>query len=97
MSDKEKRLRKILVKRGLKGKLKSVATLEEAIIIIAEDPSNKGKTTFYNKRGYELALSREETFSEELVYFTVPTNPRNMREITRSIITKSSSSLVMTL
>ena len=95
MADKEKRLRKILLNSCLKGKLKLVKTLEEAIVIIVQDPNNKGKNTFFNRRGYDSALSNGETLPEENVYFTVPTNPRNIREITRSIITKSPTTLVM--
>ena len=89
MADKEKRLRKILSKSCLKGQLKLVKTLEEAIIIIVENSHYKGKNTFFNKQGYQMVLSRGDTFADDLVYFTVPTNPRNIREITRSILIKS--------
>ena len=37
MADKEKRLRKILVKIGKKGVLKHVGTLEEAHVVLLED------------------------------------------------------------
>ena len=94
MADKEKKLRKILLNLGLKGKLKAVKTLEEAIIIIVQDPNNKGKNTFFSRVGYQTTLDRGKTFPEECVYFTVPSNPRNLREVTRSIITKSPLSIV---
>ena len=88
MADKEKRLRKILLNSALKGKLKLVKTLEEAHIIIVQNPRYPGKNTFYNRRGYQTALDNGETFPEECVYFTVPTNLRNIRQITKSIILK---------
>ena len=86
MADKEKRLRKILLNSALKGKLKPAKTLEEAHIVIVQDPCYPGKNVFYNKVGYKMALDRGETFPEECVYFTVSSNPRNIREITKSII-----------
>ena len=88
MADKEKRLRKILLNASLKGQLKLVKTLEEAHIIIVQDSRYPGKNTFYNRRGYQTALDRGETFPEECVYFTVPTNPRNIRQITKRVILK---------
>ena len=88
MADKEKRLRKILLNSCLKGKLKPVKTLEEAHIIIVQDPHCPGQNTFFNKLGYQTALDRGDTFPEERVYFTVLSNPRNIREITKSIILK---------
>ena len=88
MADKEKRLRKILLNSALKGKLKLVKTLEEAHIIIVQNPRYPGKNTFYNRCGYQTALDNGETFPEECVYFTVPTNLRNIRQITKSIILK---------
>ena len=88
MADKDKRLRKILLNSALKGKLNLAKTLEEAHIIIVQDPRYPGKNTFYNRRGYQTALDNGETFPEECVYFTVPTNLRNIRQITKSIILK---------
>ena len=88
MADKEKRLRKILLNSALKGKLKLAKTLEEAHIVIVQDPRYPGKNFFYNRCGYQTALDNGETFPEECVYFTVSSNPRNIREITKSIIFK---------
>ena len=52
MADKEKRLRKILSKRGCKGKLKLVATLEEASIVVVEDPCSATKDLIFDKNGF---------------------------------------------
>ena len=56
MADKEKRLRKILSKKGWKGRLKSVATLEEAHIIILENEQSSTKTQLVEKDTYVKAL-----------------------------------------
>ena len=52
MADKEKRLHKILVKAGLKGKLKSVKTYEESSVVVVEDPCSATKNVFFDKRGF---------------------------------------------
>ena len=88
MADKEKRLRKILLNGCLKGQLKLVKILEEAHIVIVQDPHYPNKIMFYNRDGYQAALNNGETFPEERVYFTAPTNPGNIRQITKSIILK---------
>ena len=95
MANKEKRLRKILAKRSLRGKLNSVKTLEEASIIIIDNPQCRDNSIFFNKIGYQIALSRGETYPDNLVHFTVPTNPRNIREIAQSIINKSPGAVAL--
>ena len=89
MEDKEKRLRKILTKAGLKGKLKSVKTYEESSIIVVEDPCSSTKNVFFDKRGFEYALSKGETFPEDRVHFLVSTNPRNRQLVERSALTNN--------
>ena len=89
MADKEKRLRKILTKAGLKGKLKSVKTYEESSIVVVEDPCCATKNVFFDKRGFEYALSKGETFSEDRVHFLVSTNPRNTQLVERSVLTNN--------
>ena len=89
MADKEKRLRKILTRAGLKGKLKPVKTYEEASIVVVEDPGSATKNLFFDKRGFEYALANGETFSEDMVYFLVSTNPRNRQMVERSVLTNS--------
>ena len=94
MTDKEKRLRKILLNSNLKGKLKPAKTLEEAQIIIVQIPNNPGKNTFFSKLGYQMALKDGITFPEDRVYFTRSSNPRNSKQIVESILTKDSPTLV---
>ena len=88
MADKEKRLRKILFHANLRGKLKMVKTLEEAYIVIVQHPHGPHNCFVYHKNRYQEELNKGETFPEEHVYFTVPTNPRNIRQITNSIVFK---------
>ena len=89
MADKEKRLRKILTKAGLKGKLKSVKTYKESSIVVVEDPCSVTKNVFFDKRGFEYALSNGETFPEDRVHFLVSTNPRNRQLVERSVLSNN--------
>ena len=89
MADKEKRLRKILTKRGLKGLLKPVATLEEAHIVVVENERDISRTMVIGRDTYELYLQEGYTFPEHLVHYTVSSNPRNTVNIERKIMTNS--------
>ena len=83
MADKEKRLRKILSRKGWKGRLKSVATLEEAYIIIIEDGQSMTKTQLIEKDKYVMALENGYTFPEDRVHYLVPRNPRDTQHLAR--------------
>ena len=77
MADKEKRLHKILVKKGWKGQLKSVDTLEEAHLIILENEQSITKTKHMRKDAYKMLLQEGYTFPEDKVHYLVSTNPRD--------------------
>ena len=89
MADKEKRLRKILSKNGLKGKLKLVATLEEAHLVIIK--IGLGTPRITRKEEYIAMLEDGYTFSEEEVYFVVSSNPRDSKHIERKYLTNTLS------
>ena len=89
MADKEKRLRKILTKTGLKGKLKSVKTYEESTIVVVEDPGSATKNLIFDKNGFEYAQSNGKTFPEDRVHFLVSTNPRNRQLVEQSMLSNS--------
>ena len=89
MADKEKRIQKFLNKIRLKGKLKTVKTLDEASVVIILDPHSTVNSFLYDKAGYQTALSRGETFPEDTVHFLTPTNPRNKDLVTRGVLTKT--------
>ena len=89
MADKEKRLRKILAKAGFKGKLKSVATLEEATVVVVEDPRDKAKNMFISVSNYPIALKRFGPFPTDRVYFLTSTNPRNKGLVEQGLISQA--------
>ena len=89
MADKEKRLRKLLSKMGWKGRLKSVATLEEAHMIIIENGQSMTKSQLLEKDTYVNALENGYTFPEDKVHYLVPSNPRDARNVTRRTTTLS--------
>ena len=86
MADKEKRLRKILDKMDMRGKLKSVATLEEAHFVLVDVQEKSYKYCIYQKVGYQQALTDGRTFPEDRVHFLVHTNPRNRRHLVQNLI-----------
>ena len=86
MTDKEKRIQKILAKTCLKGKLKSVKTFEESGIVIVENPSNESRWLIFDKNGFIHFQSNGKTFPEDRVHFLVSTNPRNKRLVEKSIL-----------
>ena len=92
MADKEKRIQKFLTKVWLKGKLKSVKTLEEATVIVVEDPHDKYKNVFYDREHYQITLERSGPFPADQVHFLTSTNPRNKSLVERGIFTKTKGS-----
>ena len=92
MADKEKRIQKFLTKVGLKGKLKLVKTLEEATVIVVEDPHDKAKNVFYDRTYYQITLERSGPFPVDQVHFLTSTNPRNKDLVERGIFTKAKGS-----
>ena len=91
MADKEKRFRKVILNAGFKGKLKLVDTLEEATIIIVENISDKRNNKFIRKEVYLEMVENGYTFSEETVYFTVSSNPRDKRLVEKTMMSNASA------
>ena len=91
--DKEKRLRKILVKKGYKGQLKPVTTLEEAHLICIENRQCIHKTQLLGKDTYIYYLEEGYTFPEDLVHYLVSSNPRNARHIEQRFLSNSNGYL----
>ena len=89
MADKEKRIQKILSKMGWKGKLKSVATLEEATVVVVEDPRDKAKNMALSVQNYPIALKRFGSFPTDRVHFLTSTNPRNKDLVERGLISQA--------
>ena len=89
MADKDKRLRKILVKINMKGRLKLVATLEEAHLVLVEDKQCASRTKLIGKDTYLIMIEKGYTFPEEEVYYTVSTNPRDRKHIEQKYLTSA--------
>ena len=89
MADKEKRLRKILVKINMKGRLKLVATLEEAHLVLVQDKRCASRTKLIGKDTYLEMVEKGYTFPEEEVYYTVSTNPRDRKHIEEKYLTNA--------
>ena len=97
MADKEKRLRKILDKIDMRGKLKSVATLEEAHIVLEDVPEKSCKYGIYRKGEYQQELTNGYAFPEDRVHFLVHANPRNRRQLEQNLMTNRNGSVVAVL
>ena len=93
MTDKNKRLEKILKKKGIKGWLKPVDSLENSQFVLV-----KNKRCIYNSflvraEGYKTLLERGETYPPDIVHFLVNTNKRNVLNVNNSILTPKIMSL----
>ena len=89
MADKGKRLRKILTKIGMKGQLKPVGNLDEAHIILIDDPQCIKLFSFMGKDAYKQFLEEGQTFPEHIVHFLVSANPRNKWNIEQRLLTSA--------
>ena len=74
MADKDKQLRKILVKINMKGRLKLVATLEEAHLVLVEDKQCASRTKLIGKDTYLRMIEKGYIFpEEEFIMWSLPT------------------------
>ena len=89
MDDKGKRLRKILAKIGMKGQLKPVGNLDEAHIILIDDPQCIKRFSFMGKDAYKKVVENGNTFPEDIVHFLVSANPRNKWNIEKRLLTSA--------
>ena len=92
MTDKNKRLEKILKEKGIKGWLKPVDTLENSQFVLVED-----KKCVYNslliRTDYKTLLERGETYPPDIVHFLVNSNKRNVFNVNNSLLTPRQMSL----
>ena len=85
MENKNKRLEKILSKKGIKGILKPVADLESSHLELAVDKRCLLRSMVCKKEDYKTVLQRGVTFPPENVYFLVNSNKRNDKKINDSL------------
>ena len=93
MADKLKRLRKILDKKGLKGQLKPVETLDEAHIISIEDKQSINRSPFMGKDAYKRMIENGHTLPSDIVHFLVSANPRNRWNIEQRLLSNKVGTL----
>ena len=86
MADKEKRFRKILSRKGLKGRLKLVNTLEQSHFVLF-NRKRPGELLFIRKGTYSELIEIGHTFPEEEVYFVVSSNPSDSKHIEERYLT----------
>ena len=89
MADKEKRLRKILDKLGLKGRLKLVTSLDEAHLVLVQDKRCASRTKLIGKNSWLIFMERGYTFPEEDVYYVISSNPRDRKHIEKKYLTNA--------
>ena len=97
MEDKEKRLRKILVKINMKGRLKLVASLDEAHLVLVEDKQCASRTKLIGKDSWLIMIEKGYTFPEEEVYYVVSANPRDRKHIEQKYLTNAFACVQTTL
>ena len=93
MADKEKRLRKILTKLGMKGRLKLVASLDEAHLVLVQDKQCASRTKLIGKDSWLIFIERGYTFPEEDVYYVISPNPRDRKHIEEKYLSNAFASL----
>ena len=86
MADKEKRLRKLLDKIGMRGKLKLVDTFEQSHCVLLY---RRDQLFFIKKENYLTLIRGGHTFPEEEIYFAVSPNPRDSKHIEERYLTNS--------
>ena len=89
MADKEKRLRKILSKLGLRGRLKLVASLDEAHLVLVQDKQCASRSKLIGKDSWLIFIERGYTFPEEDVYYVISSNPRDRKHIEEKYLTNT--------
>ena len=94
MADKQKRLRKILDRKRMRGKLKLVDSLEEASSVLLDDRRYDATFKLLWKDSYLEMLEEGHTVPEENVYFVVPTNPRDKFNIEKRLLTSSFANMI---
>ena len=93
MADKNKRLEKILKKKGINGWLKPVDSLENSQFVLVENKRCVFKSSPVKTEDYKILLERGETYPPDIVHFLVNNNKRNVLNVNNSILTPRVMSL----
>ena len=87
MTDKNKRLEKILKKKGMKGLFKPVDSLENCQLVLAEDKRCVYNNFVFRTDDYKTQAERGETYSPYIVHFLVNSNKRNVLNVNNGLLT----------
>ena len=87
MSDKIKRLEKILKKKGMKGQLKPVDSLENSQFVLVENKRCVYNSSLVKTEDYKILLERGETYPPDIVHFLVNSNKRNVLNVNNGLLT----------
>ena len=93
MTDKNKRLEKVLKKKGIKGWLKPVDNLENSQFVSAENKRCVYDSLLLRTEDYKTLLERGETYPPDIVHFLVNSNRRNVQNVNNSLLTPKLMSL----
>ena len=87
MTDKNKRLEKILKKKGMKGWLKPVDSLENCQLVLVENKRCAYNSFLIKTKYYKILLERGETYPPDIVNFLVNNNKRNVLNVNNGLLT----------
>ena len=85
MTDKIKRLEKILRKKGGRGLLKPVDNLESSHFVLVEDEKCTYKNMLFKTEDYKTLLERGKTYPPDIVHFLVISNKRNALNVKNTL------------
>ena len=81
-------MKKSLKKKGIKGWLKPVDSLENSQFVLVENKRCVYKSFLVKTQDYKiLLLERGETYSPDIVHFLVKSNKRNVLNANNSTVT----------
>ena len=81
MTDRNKRLERILKRKGIKSWFKQVDSLENSDFVLIENKRCRDKSIAFTTEDYKDMLNRGETYPPDVVYFLGITNKRNKQTI----------------
>ena len=93
MTDKIKRLEKVLKKKGLKGWLKPVDNLKNSQFVIIENKICVCRSMLIKIEDYKTLLERIETYPPDIVHFLIHSNKRNVQNINNSLLSSRQMSI----
>ena len=86
MTDKNKRLEKILKKKGGRGLLKPVNNLESSHFVLVEDEKCTYKSIIFKTEDYKTITERGLlTYTPDIVHFLIVSNKRNAQKIKNTL------------